>query len=1102
MPRGFCASAFFVLSVVTFGLPPYALAETPYYEGTPESLRMAIEDIGEMYPGQYDADSYLARLDALDPSRADFQSRFQSLQREALLANPLLDFDRILLIRRNVGKEAARYLQASGKPIETANGINLGLPWRNSQSNSTIGHPMRGWDNDIAVMRNLRGEPKLETLFRMPDGKIMTDLELDFDANRVMFSSIGTHTRWHLFEIDANGTGLRQLTPTDLPDVDHSDSCYLPNGDVVFTSTASYQGLPCEFGSAPMVCLYRLFRGSANTPGGEKPGTIRQLTFEQDSDWHPTVMNSGRVMYLRWEYTDTPHFFTRVLFQMNPDGTGQREIYGSNSYWPNGFYAARPIPGSSSQFVGVVTGHHGYSRMGRLVLLDAALGRREADGVVQALPGRGKKVEPVIVDRLYANEYPKFMYPYPLAEKQTNAGAGRYFLATAKPTPDGLFGVYLVDAFDNVVQIKEVEGCFLAEPIPFIPQECPPVVVDQVDMTRKDATVNLMDIYHGPGLKGIPRGAVKRLRIVAYDYSLLNTGSHQHIGVESSWDIKRVLGTVPVEEDGSANFTIPANTPIMLQPLDEDGAALQLMRSWMVGMPGEVVACTGCHEDQNSAPLRVAPKAFMRAPDEITPWKGFARPFAFELEVQPVLDRYCVGCHDGTERDRSNLTASAPSRGTFSGAYMALQKYVRRPGPEGDYHLTMPMEYHASTSPLVQMLRGGHHGVRLDREAWESIYCWIDLNAPYHGSNQAFSLGKVTEKWYQHKYYTEMKIPHDAMPEEYCDMNVVEGMRQRRIDLAKLYANVDSNPEGELAKWADEVRSHKYRYIAPNTLPQPSVARLDAWPLSAEEAQSLAGERITMTVDGESFDMVRVPAGRFVMGDPLGDEDARDTRVVEIIQPFWMMTTEVTNALYAKFNAAHDSRFHDLPGKDQSKRGYPANAPEQPVVRVSCNEAEAFCEWLSEKTGKRFSLPNEAQWEWAARAGSDARWPFGNDPSKFYRFANLADAPNSKAPASTKAVYAKLNPYARYATDRPDGKSYPTGTGQFTPNAWGLYDMLGNVAEWTSSSSGEAAIARGGSWQDLPTRATVGSRVPYQGHQAVFSVGIRCICSDDVMMAD
>jgi hypothetical protein len=290
---------------------------------------------------------------------------------------------------------------------------------------------------------------------------------------------------------------------------------------------------------------------------------IRQVCFEQDHNFCPTVMHDGRILYLRWEYTDIPHVWARFLFTMNPDGTTQREYYGSGGYWPNGIFFARPVPGHPTKVAGIVTGHH-VGRVGELVVLDPALGRYAADGVVQRIPGRNVEVAPLIEDKLTLETWPKFLHPWPLSEN--------YFLVACKPTPEDLWGIYLVDTFDNIVLIKEVEGYALLEPIPLRKIERQPVVPDKVDLSRKDAIVYLEDIYKGPGLEGVPHGAVKKLRLFTYHFSYHKiAGINHRVGVDGPWEPKRVLGTVPVEPDGSAMFRVPANTPISIQPLDAEG---------------------------------------------------------------------------------------------------------------------------------------------------------------------------------------------------------------------------------------------------------------------------------------------------------------------------------------------------------------------------------------------------------------------------------------------------------------------------------------------------------------------------------------------------
>ena len=265
--------------------------------------------------------------------------------------------------------------------------------------------------------------------------------------------------------------------------------------------------------------------------GSIRTARIRQLTVEQDHDWCPTPLPNGRVLYLRWEYTDLPHAFSRILFHMNPDGTEQMEFYGSNSYWPASMFYAKPLPGHATKFVAIVGGHHELPRMGDLVVFDTAKGRFEADGAVQRIPGRGRKVEPAMLDLPIEQTWPKFLHPFPLSDK--------YFLVSCKPSPNAPWGIYLADVFDNLVLIREQPGFALFEPIPIRKTVCPPILADKVDLERHDAEVFLADVYAGPGLKGVPRGAIKSLRLVSYHFAYQGMGGEPDApGLDGPWDVK------------------------------------------------------------------------------------------------------------------------------------------------------------------------------------------------------------------------------------------------------------------------------------------------------------------------------------------------------------------------------------------------------------------------------------------------------------------------------------------------------------------------------------------------------------------------------------
>ena len=1055
----------------TLQSPPPAPLFAPWIpEVEVAALRRAIQDLSGTFDARYaQGPEFLKQLDALEkrlaiPAQAaDAQSELVRLQRLALLkSNPLLDFERILLVRRE-GRTS-----------------DLGLPY-NWESNSSLSK--RGYHDALCVMSLRPDEPEVKALFRPPTDVFLGDVDLHFDAKRLLYSSVDAAGRWQVFEMPVQtppGGGdpvcgaPRALTGSQ-PDVDSYDACYLANDDILFTCTAPFTGVPCVYGASHVANLYRM------RPDGSQ---IRQLCFDQEHNWCPTLLNNGRVLYTRWEYADTPHSNTRLLFHMNPDGTEQMEYVGSGSYWPNSFFYARPIPGHPTRVIAVVGGHHDHPRMGELVLFDPAQGRHESAPVVQRIPGFGKKVEPIIRDGLTLNSWPKFLHPFPLSDK--------YFLVSCKPAPDAPWGIYLADVFDNLIPIKQLADGVLFEPLPFRPVARPPVIPDKVDLSLTNATIVIQDIYQGEGMRGVPRGTIKSLRVFTYHFAYQGMGGLLGIiGADGPWDIKRVVGTVPVAPDGSAVFTAPANTPLSVQPLDAGGRAVQLMRSWMTAMPGEVLQCTGCHERQNTAPASRPATALRRAPDAITPWRGPVRGFSYAREVQPVIDRYCVSCHDGKPHDGRPALADlggdrrapkwssvAPGNGgdragRFSAGYAELHRYVRRPGIESDYHVLTPMEFHAGTTHLVQMLQKGHHGVQLDAEAWDRLITWIDLNCPYHGT------------WGE-------------------EIDKPGRQRERRRDLLKLYANVQDDPEA-----VDPVTAFEDVPMPPapvEAAPAPDDPAPAGWPFDAAEArrrQTAAGPATRRFIDlgaGIRIEMALIPPGEFLTG---GGQDG-PLRRARVAKAFWMSTLEIANRAYQRFDSGHDSRVEDKNAYQFGIHGYPANQPGQPVVRVSWNEASAFCRWLSERTGESFALPTEAQWEFACRAGAASPFAYGGFDTNFGPHANFADATISGFASDPYTVDVPLKNPTAWDDWIPkdarfkDGALLAVEPGRYQPNAWGLCDMHGNAAEWTQGDYTPDAGAprkavRGGSWRDVPRHGTASYRAGYAPWQRVFNVGFRVI---------
>jgi formylglycine-generating enzyme required for sulfatase activity len=1052
---------------------------------------------------------------------------YDTLKYTALVKeNPYLDFDEVLVI--------------------LSNSVDKKPNWLGTQ---VIGP--RGHQNKIARLNLKTGQ--ITDIYKPEDGSLVCELDLHYDGQKLLFSQPDKKGQYQVMEVGIEGNNLRQVSTIEGDDVHNYGGIYLPSEKIIFSSTAPMIGVPCIGGKQLVPNLYGMDSDGRNT---------RQLTFEQDADWYPTVTADGKVMYLRWEYTDIMHYYSRIMMTMNPDGTNQRSLYGSQSLWPNAMFYARPLPGEPGKFSAVISGHHGVAGAGKLTIFDTNKGYAHADGVVQYIPGYGKEVTHVTVDQLYPtvkkellvkfpdlqkivtkliNEYmpgstssgkdyhdlnndffnkcyprlreyypdemaldldelvdgvyPQFYKPYPVS--------AQYYLTVAQLAPGSDWGLYLVDTFDNFVPIRfdNAGYKYMVEPYPLKKRQRPPVIPDRVNIRNKEATCYIQNIYRGPGLKGVPKGTVDRLRVFTYAYGYYQLGSHNHIGVESGWDMKRLLGTVKVETDGSAMFKIPANTTISLQPLDKQGRAIQLFRSWIVAMPGEDLSCIGCHESPSEPPVTQRTIASNKKPQLITPYREKVEGFSFNAEIQPVLDAYCTRCHDGTDAakpDFKDTTVAKPSsfERNFSNAYYALHKYFRRPGPESSGLMCIPYEFHASASEGVQLLSKGHYGVDLDPESWQRLYAWIDLNVPYHGSWTNTYAADEKQKQY------------------------TEDISARAADFRAKYAQVESDWE------YTPVRPYPVS-VSKTKGPQksdPVKVSAQNWPLDASQAEQLqqaAGPALKKEIDlGNelTITMVRIPAGEFVMGSDEDTPQEQPRHIVKIEKAFWISQSEITNQLFFAFNPHHDAGVFDQQWKDHVRLGYYANYDKQPAVRMSWNQANEFCKWIAQKTGLGAALPTEAQWEWTCRAGSEKAMSFGSKESDFSPYANLADKsierfavtginPTFRSSLVNDPIYDFVPRISKYN----DNQFLISGTQQYKPNAWGVYDMHGNVAEWTrsdyvsypyradvSNSLDDTTdkVVRGGSFYDRPYRATSSYRLGYAPWQGVFNVGFRIVIED------
>ena len=1046
-----------------------------------EAIRLAYEDMKRIEG--FDAVKYLPILTELEQQvKQGFGNIYSgdeavlanaekavANKRAILLANPLLNGDKILTVRYQLGNRDRR---AMAPELGTQSNN-----WSNQESARR-----KGFNADIVELSNLRDEVQIRTIYKPDNTSSIADLKLHWDGDRAMFTQTMSDNRWNVFEVKLNNGDCKKLIDNPEPDLEFYDGTYLPDGRIIANSNIGYQGVPCVNGSDPVgnMVLY--------TPQSKN---LRRLTFDQDANWNPVIMNNGRVMYTRWEYTDLTHYYTRIVMNMNPDGTEQKALYGSGSMFPNSTFDVQPLPGYASAFVGIISGHHGVARSGRLILFDPAKARKGAAGMLQEIPHRNRPIVEEVKDRLVDGVWPQFIKPSPLNDT--------YFLVAAKLDKNDLWGIYLVDKFDNVTCLHKMEGEGYISPIAVRKTVTPPAIPDRVKLDDKQATVFIQDIYEGEGLKGIPRGTVKSLRLHAYEYAYVQTQSdHNWHGIQSGWDIKRMLGTVPVEEDGSVIFKIPANTPVSIQPLDKDGVAVQWMRSWLTGQPGEIVSCVGCHEDQNQIVIPKRVIASQKAPHALTPPEGGTRSFTFDLEVQPILDRACIACHNG-EGKAFDLRGGKKDGKGYGTSYLNLHPYVHRQGGEGDMVVLYPYEYHPNTSELVRLLKKGHYNVQLTDAEWRKIYNWIDYNAPDKGYFNANVL-----KSFPYQGYDQI---------------------ERRKQLTDKYAGgAGVDWKKEIADYAAQLKNKgEIKPVMPKKVSpvKEKVLKVKGWPFAPDRVKEmLADEKETVKVleiaPGVQMTFVRIPAGEFVMGSYHGEPDTYPTTKVKIDKAFWMGELEVTNQQYNTIFPQHDSRYVDQQWKDHVVPGYPANKPEQPVIRVSYNDAMEYCKILSQKTGLNITLPTEAQWEWACRGGSDEDFWFGNLNADFGKKDNLADVTTNKfavsgvdpQPMSPESPWYKYYTFLPKAANVDDGSLVQVGGKKYEANPFGLYCMHGNVAEWTRSGYvpypykenpkkvSEYKVVRGGSYIERPKYSTAYSRKGFYPYQCVFNVGFRVIIED------
>ena len=671
-----------------------------------------------------------------DPAWEDLWRRVHQSRRKITFSNPLVRFGPLLFVEQVPSIFSHQLTQYYGSCARPGGGVFV------------LDEPGRS----LRVRRLASGALPLGS-FQHP--------EVSYDGRRILFAYVQAETTpvnrqsnldrfYHLYEMAADGTALRQLTQGPYDDFSPK---YLPDGRIIFISTRRGGFHRCGQGPCP---IYTLAIAEAD---GSDP---RPVSWHETHEWDPVVGNDGRVLYTRWDYVDRHAVFYEQLWSARPDGTDPRIYYGNNTFNPVGVWEARPVPGSS-RVMATAAAHHAMTA-GSIILLDVQKGidgpapvtRLTPDAlfpeseapVAQRGPGTWHaptgvaQAPPLPVEQA---RWPGHCYrsPFPLSDTYFLA-AYSYDALLGEPeaNPAAMFGLYLVDSFGNKELLFRDPEISSLWPVPLRPRERPPVLPSLLEVTSvAEGTFIVQDIYRS--WPALPPGTVKRLRILQVLPKSTWHANDPMVGLANASPGKQVLGTVPVEADGSAHFRAPARVPIAFQALDELGQAVQVMRSVTYLQPGETAACVGCHEPRADTPSALAAGlAYRRAPSTIEPWPDGSRPFSYPLLVQPVLDRHCVNCHDKAHPGGGVLLTSEPE-GAFSVSYNALAPRVSFSawgGKPGDFResnsepLSQPGFFGARGSSLMKLLRDGHREVKLEPADFERLATWMDANALFYGT--------------------------------------------------------------------------------------------------------------------------------------------------------------------------------------------------------------------------------------------------------------------------------------------------------------------------------------------------------------------------------
>ncbi|MDR1478671.1 MAG: hypothetical protein LBJ00_06990 [Planctomycetaceae bacterium] len=592
---------------------------------------------------------------------------------------------------------------------------------------------------------------------QLPSGNVL-EPRLSYDAKRIAFSHVAVPNEriawqsldvnengndkyyYHLYEMDINGADLRQLTNVKYDDMMPE---YLPDGGLAFVSTRRQAYSRC-FGSqfGKRWHSYTLFRTGADSQGLPDTKTITQISFNDVSEWFPAMSPSGVLLFSRWDYIDRDAVTHQNLWSMRTDGTNPTAVWGNAAPKPHCMFQAKPIYGTD-KIVFIASAHHSVTA-GPICVVDPSVDANSLDAITRITDGSFPEAESKNIPEYYNS-------PYPLGEDLFLASYSRDKLVfEPNPNPDNALGLYLLDDQGNREVLYRDTKIGATCPLPIVSRAVPPLVLSHKNdnlAAQGLGEMNITNVYEGLGNK-VKAGSIKKLRIVQIFPKTTVVANSPQIGVAGEENTRAVLGTVPVEADGSARFLVPAGKPFLFQVLDENGFAYQTMRSTTSVMSGEQISCVGCHENRVSAvPLQKNLSIALTKPAsriQETPESG--RPYGFVEMVQPILDAKCVSCHNDQKLEGGYNLSRKLGRNGFTVSYSSLcrdPKMIPRFAQRNQIQQSEPGgNIGAIGSGLIKLLRKKHADVELTPEELRRIGTWIDLNAIFYGTYDSSQLSQ------------------------------------------------------------------------------------------------------------------------------------------------------------------------------------------------------------------------------------------------------------------------------------------------------------------------------------------------------------------------